>query len=278
MKIGLLAGGGDLPRAVLDGANRAGHEIFLGKLTDENFESDTSLGQKQFSLGEFGKISKVFKKVGVTHICLAGYVDRPDFSDLKPDFKTLTKLPGALLAAKKGDDALLRYVIEAFEQEGFKILSPQELSASLLMPAGHLGAHRIEDGDRADAEKAMKTAREIGAMDIGQAAVVCRGVVLAVEAQEGTDAMLQRVATLPENLRGNGSKRVGVLAKMVKPDQDKRVDLPTIGPRTVELAAEAGLAGIIVEAEGALVLGREELIERANEANIFVVGLPPLES
>ncbi len=275
MKIGLLAGDGDLPKAVITAARQDGYDIFvahLGKVIDMDVEG------ANFSLGEFGKITKAFKKTNVTHVCFAGNVARPDFKKLRPDFKTLTKLPGAIKAAKDGDDALLKYVVQTFEDDGFAVIAPQDLCSSLLMPDGALGAHSLTKGHRDDAEKAMKTAMAIGELDIGQGAIICRGLVLAVEAQEGTDAMLRRVADLPLDIRGSSDSRAGVLAKMLKPCQEERVDLPTIGPETIKLAAEAGLAGIIVESGNAFVLDKEAVVSAADAAKMFVVGLPPSEA
>jgi len=143
------------------------------------------------------------------------------------------------------------------------------------MPSGALGTHNLPKAHRDDAEKAMKIALDMGRQDIGQAAIVCRGLVLAVEAQEGTDAMLTRAASLPQSIRGTTEKREGILAKMVKPGQEERVDLPTIGLETIKRASEAGLAGIIVEAGRAFVLDRAELVSFADEAGLFVIGLPP---
>ena len=126
-----------------------------------------------------------------------------------------------------------------------------------------------------DAKTACEIASKIGALDIGQCAVVCQGVVLAVEAQEGTDAMLKRVADLPSDIRGSASERKGVLAKMVKPTQETRVDLPTIGPATIENAAAAGLAGIVAEGGRAFIIDKDEVITLADAAGLFIAGLPP---
>lgn len=275
MKVGLLAGTGALPKAVAEGAKALGHDVYLAQIEGMPI---ADLEGKTYHFGEVGKILKDFRAAGVTHVCMAGNVGRPDLTKIRPDFQTLKRLPGAIKAARQGDDSLLKYVVSSFEKEGFEIIAPQELCSALLMPSGHLGAHRIEDNDREDAEKAMRIAREIGAMDIGQAVVVCRGLVLAVEAQEGTDGVLKRVANLPSDIRGRNDRPAGVLAKMVKPGQEDRVDLPTIGPKTVKLAADAGLAGIITEAGQAFVIDRGDVAKLADAAGMFVVGLPPSES
>jgi len=186
-------------------------------------------------------------------------------------------LAGTIRAAGQGDDALMRHVLGLFEQEGFKIISPQEVCADLILTEGLLGAVPMTKTHRDDALQACKIAAAVGALDIGQAAVVARGVALAVEAQEGTDAMLLRLLELPSELRGSADTRVGVLAKLIKPKQDIRVDLPTIGPDTVRHAAKAGLAGIVAQAGGAFILERENTIRLADEEGLFIAGLPKAE-
>jgi len=181
---------------------------------------------------------------------------------------------GAVKAAKQGDDALMRYLLELFEKEGFEVIAPQDVCQSLLLPEGMLGSVQLTETHMSDARIACTIASKIGALDIGQGAVVCNGVVLAVEAQEGTDAMLRRVAELPAEIRGSVSERKGVLAKMVKPTQETRVDLPTIGPATIENAAAAGLAGIVAEGGRAFIIDREQVIALANAAGLFIAGLP----
>ncbi len=275
MKVGLIAGGGNLPYYVCSGALEAGYDVFVAAIDGYALPSDFDQSSDSFRLGEFGRLTKRFREENCTHVCLAGQIDRPDFKALKPDFKTLTKLPGAMKAARRGDDSLLSYVVETFEAEGFDIISPQDLCQGLLLEEGHLGDIKLSAEHRDDTERALKTALEMGRLDIGQGAVVAQGLVLAVEAQEGTDAMLSRVAGLPMNIRGSEEARAGVLAKMVKPGQEERVDLPTIGPRTVELAQVAGLAGIAAVAGRCFVIDKNKVQELADQYGLFVIGLPP---
>ncbi|MGJ8559514.1 MAG: LpxI family protein [Litorimonas sp.] len=271
--IGLIAGGLDLPLHVAKSIAETGD-----RLTVIEIDPDCPAGRfeeaKRFPLAKFGKLLKTMEKAGVTHVCLAGQVGRPDFSNFKPDISAMRYLPGTLKAAKEGDDALMRHVMSIFETRGFEIISAQTLCQSLLLDAGPIGLHSISAAQRADAQRAMEVAQLIGEKDIGQGAVVANGVVLAVEAQEGTDVMLERVAQLPLAIRGDALSRAGVLAKRLKPGQDNRVDLPTIGPKTVELAAAAGLAGIIADAGEAFVIDRAETIRLADEHGLFLVGLP----
>ena len=277
-KIGLIAGGGKLPLAVVQAAQAQGIEVFTAIIQGAANAADFPADSAEFHIGEFGKMTKAFKRAKCTQVCFAGKVERPDFRELKPDFKGMRHLPGALRAAKKGDDALLKYVVQTFEKDGFEIAAPQDICRSLLMPEGPLGNVNITAEYRDDTEKACKTAQAIGGLDIGQGAVVCRGLVLAVEAQEGTDAMLDRVAQLPENIRGSAEIRAGVFAKMVKPGQEVRVDLPTIGLSTIRRAEKAGLSGIAVEAGKCFVMDRDDLIDAADKAGMFVIGIPPSQN
>ena len=273
MHLGLIAGGGDLPKHVALAAKQDGHELTVIALNGFADASDFTTS-KSFGVAEFGKMTKALKKAKATHVCFAGIVKRPDFKSLKPDLKGMLHMGGAVKAAKQGDDALMRYLLELFEKEGFEVIAPQDVCQSLLLPEGMLGSVQFTETHTSDARIACTIASKIGALDIGQGAVVCNGVALAVEAQEGTDAMLRRVAELPAEIRGSVSERKGVLAKMVKPTQETRVDLPTIGPATIENAAAAGLAGIVAEGGRAFIIDREQVIALANAAGLFIAGLP----
>lgn len=274
MRLAIIAGRGDLPKYVALAAEDSG--ILKSVIALEGFADPSTFQRaKSFRLGEFGGIIKFLKKQAVTHVCFCGNVERPDFKTVRPDLKAMLYLPGTILAAKKGDDALLRHLMGLFEKENLSVVSPQEICKPLLLGEGALGRYSILDKHREDVLSACHIAQSIGALDIGQGAVVAKGVTLAVEAQEGTDAMLTRVMALPLALKGNDTERIGVLAKMVKPIQDTRIDLPVIGLKTIQNAAEAGLAGIVAEAAGALILDREAVIQYADAKGMFVVGLPP---
>jgi DUF1009 family protein len=273
-KLGLIAGGGALPLEVAAFCKRAGRPIFVIRLRGFAAETFSEYDGVELGLAEFGKCIDALRKAECRVVCLAGVVRRPDFAALKPDLKGLSILPGAILAARKGDDGLLRYLVGQFEKEGFKVEGSTDVSASLLLGEGPLGDVRPSRAQLSDAAKAMDVARAIGELDIGQASVVCDGLVLAVEAQEGTDALLQRVAGLPEAIRGSVGAPRGVLAKAPKPIQERRVDLPTIGVATIEAVAAAGLAGLAGEAGALIVLDREAVIEAADRLGVFVWGAP----
>jgi len=269
-KIGLIAGAGALPEEVIGGIKAQGFDVFIADVAGgRDWDSPSQL----FTLGEIGGVLKAFRTQNCTDIVFAGHVLRPDFKKLKLDFYAVKILPSVLSSARKGDEALLKYLVGLFEKEGFSVLSPQDFCGHILMPSGYLGEVQASAEQKTDIEKALDIAAVIGAHDIGQAAIVCRGLVLAVEAQEGTDAMLIRTAALDAKIRGSISAPAGVLLKRLKPGQETRTDLPTIGVRTVKLAAEAGLAGIALAAGQAFVLGIDKVRAEADKRGLFIYGL-----
>jgi DUF1009 family protein len=274
-KLGLIAGGGGLPVEIARHCERSGRPLFVVRLKGFAGHALAEHAGAEVGLAELGKCLKALRRAGCGSVCLAGNVARPDFASLMPDLRGLMLLPRVVAAARKGDDALLRVLVGEFEKEGFRVEGAHEVMDDLSLPAGPLGACAPSEADLADARRALEVARAIGRLDVGQAAVVAHGLVLAVEAQEGTDAMLARVAGLPAHLRGRPGAGAGVLAKAPKPIQETRVDLPTIGLATVQAVASAGLAGIVGEAGRLLVLDRDALIALADELGVFVLGVEP---
>jgi DUF1009 family protein len=274
-KLGLIAGGGSLPVEIAQHCEQSGRPFFVIRLKGFAGSDLTDYAGAEVGLAELGKCLKVLKRAGCRSICLAGNVARPDFTSLMPDLRGLMLLPKVISAARSGDDAILSLLIGEFEKEGFAVEGAHEVMEDLSLPEGPLGAHMPDEATLGDATKALHVARTIGGLDIGQAAVVAHGLVLAVEAQEGTDAMLKRVAELPAHLKGQPGAGAGVLAKAPKPIQSTRVDLPTIGLATVQGVARAGLAGIVGEAGRLLVLDREATIALADELGVFILGVEP---
>jgi hypothetical protein len=273
-RLGLIAGGGDLPLQIARHCVETGRPLFVVRLRGFADPTMDAFPGEVVGLAEVGRCIRVLKQAGCESVCLAGNVARPDFVALKPDLRGMAMLPRLVLEARKGDDALLRAVLDEFRKEGFAIEGAHEARSDLVLGAGVLGRHAPDSRHRADIQRALEIARRIGELDIGQGAVVCDGLVLAVEAQEGTDAMLRRVAEeVAPALRGEAGRLRGVLAKAPKPIQETRVDLPTLGPATVRGAARAGLAGIAAEAGRTLVLEREVVIALADELGLFVVGV-----
>lgn len=271
-KLGLIAGGGALPVSVAARCEAEGRPVFVVRLAGF---ADPHLARYpgiDAGMAEIGRTLSALKKAGCEAVCFAGTVNRPDFKTLKPDFKGATLLPGIVAAAAKGDDALLRKILSIFEGEGYAVLGADDILGGETLPAGALGAVVPSEAHLADLKKALHVAEKSGELDIGQGAVVCDGLVLAVEAQEGTDAMLMRVAGLPADLRGSDASRKGALGKAPKPIQDLRVDMPVIGTRTIELAAAAGLAGVGGAAGRVIVIDRPAVIAAADRLGLYVWG------
>jgi len=271
--LGIIAGGGDLPKAIAESVRDDGRAVFVISLGADCWVDDYP--HVAVSLGEVGKVVKALREAGCTEVVLAGKLARPKFSEIKLDTKGMLVAPRIIAAARQGDDALLRAVVDTFEREGFHAIGAQEAAPGLLAEAGVMGTIKPSAEDEADVAAAFRIVRAMGALDVGQAAVVCEGLPLAVEAAEGTDAMIARIATLPAHFRGTEKHRKGVLAKAPKPIQDHKTDLPVIGLQTVHNAAEVGLAGIAVEAGGALILGKHAVIAEADRLGLFVVGVKP---
>ncbi len=273
--LGLIAGLGDLPVVIAENAVATGQGVHVLRLKGFEEPRLAAYPGSVVGLGEVGAVITRFREAGCRDIVFAGLVRRPNFSDLKLDLKGAALLPKVISEARKGDDALLRVLVTEFERNGFNVIGSEQAHASLLAPSGLIAGPPLTDSLLADLEVAARVAAASGALDIGQACVVCDGLVLAVEAQEGTDEMLRRCASLPETIRGSASARRGVLVKRPKPAQERRIDLPTAGVSTIELAAAAGLAGIGLEAGGALLLNRPAMQVRSDTLGMFLYGFPP---
>ncbi|MCR9269524.1 MAG: UDP-2,3-diacylglucosamine diphosphatase LpxI [Hyphomonadaceae bacterium] len=272
--LGIIAGLGELPVQVADAAIERGQGVYVLRLKGFEEPALATYPGEVAGIAEIGKAFKAFRQAGCEQICFAGIVKRPDFQALKPDLKGISLLPKAVAAARQGDDALLSFLIKVFEDEGFEVIGADQAAQSLTIGAGSLAGAAPTGTMLDDLKKAAEIATVMGRHDIGQGAIVANGLVLCVEAQEGTDEMLRRCADLPSQLRGSPTDRAGVLVKRPKPDQERRIDLPTIGLATVELAAEAGLAGIGFEADGALILNHDAVKARAEALGLFLYGFP----
>ena len=270
--LGIIAGGGALPLAVAEAVQATGRKVFLLALKGCADDSVARFDHEWNSLGEVGRAMKLLRTHDVDEVLLAGKVARPRFSDLKLDTKGVMVLPKVLSAARKGDDALLNCMVQMFEAEGFRAIGVGEAAPSLVAGEGALGRIGPSTDHLADIAVGVGVVRAMGALDIGQAMAICEGLVLAVEAAEGTDRMIARVGELPEAIRGAPGKLKGVLVKAPKPQQDGKTDLPVIGTDTVQNCAAVGLAGIAIEAGSALIMQRDAVREAADAAGIFVYG------
>lgn len=274
-RVGIVAGHGRLPVNVAQRLAVAGHSPFVVLIEGE---AETGTGLSDFDhetlpLEDFGGLAPLLKRHQVTHVVLAGGIDRrPDWRAVRPRLSLLTLLPKAIAALAKGDDGLLRALVRSLEGGGFKVVGAHEIVPDLVAQEGVMTRVQPQKADWADLQAALLAARAIGALDIGQGAVAIGGRAIALEGIEGTDQLLARVAGMRGHGRLAGKKR-GVLVKSAKPGQERRADLPAVGPATVEGAHEAGLAGIGVEAGGTLILDHARMMERADELGLFVVGL-----
>ena len=273
--LAIVAGGGELPLAIAQCVRGRGRDVFVLALKGAADEWVEAWPHEWIALGEVGKGFKALAAHDCGEVLLAGKLARPKFSDIKLDAKAVFVAPRVIAASFKGDDALLRSVVDIFERESIRVISTVEAAPELLAPAGRMGRVAPSPESEDDIATAFKIVCTLGALDIGQAAAVCDGLALAVEAAEGTDAMIARIANLPEHLRGTAAKRRGVLVKALKPTQDRKTDLPVIGVQTVREVAAVGLAGIALEAGGALILGKSAVIAEADRLGLFLVGVAP---
>ena len=265
-KLGILAGDGDLPVKLVEVCRATGREIFVVVFNGEsNPACVDGVPHVWLDIGAVGSVIRALKEAECRDVVLAGPIRRPRLTSMRLDGRGAALVPRLLRA--RGDDALLTVVIDELEGEGFNVVGADDVFSGLLAAEGVLGARRPDAGEWDDIARGVEVVRAIGAIDVGQAAVVHDGYVLGVEAAEGTDALVDRVAALRRGERG------GVLAKLRKPGQDRRADLPTIGIGTIERAAAAGLAGIAVEAGETLVLDLEAVIDGADAAGLFLVGV-----
>ena len=257
--IGLVAGSGRLPLLFAQAAARAGRSVVA---VAHEGETDPALAAATWvKLGQLGRIAEVLRSAGCEEAVLCGGIKKPRLFDVRPDWlgvKALARMRSF------GDDAALRAIAAALEEEGVRIVSPLPLLPELLARRGPYGKRKLDDRQRADAQTGLLAARELGAADVGQTVVVKAGVVLAVEAVEGTDACIARGGAL-----GKGA----VVVKARKPQQDDRFDVPAVGPRTVDACARAGCSALAVETGATLVLDEEELAAAADLRGIAVEGI-----
>jgi len=269
-RLGIIAGGGVLPAKLAAAAGAAGRSVFIIGL--EGFADPALLAPWPHEIqriGKAGRILAALREHGCQDLVMIGPVRRPSLLDLRPDTegaRILARLGRAVFA---GDDGLLAAVIKVLGEAGFQVIGAHEVLREVLAPGGVLTRAAPDAGAMADIKRGVEVARVLGTADVGQGCVVQQGLVLAVEAVEGTDAMLARAATLRRDGFG------GVLVKLVKPGQDKRADMPTIGPETVRRAAAAGLRGLAFEAQATILADREACLAAADAAGLFMIGLDP---
>ena len=276
-RVCIIAGGGKLPIELARALDGQGLSPFI-VLVEGEFDPDGGLERYEhetISLEEIGSLVAMLKRHRVSHLVLAGEIKRrPRIAAMHFNFGLLRIIPLLLIALMRGDDGLLRVFVRGIEARGIKVIGAHEVAPELVATEGLFGRVAPRQADWADIEAARIAAETIGALDIGQGAVAIGGRAIALEGIEGTDGLLERVRDLRDHGRIAGRVR-GVLVKCAKPGQEKRADLPSIGPRTVAEAHAAGLAGIAVEAGHSLVLDGPEMVASADALGLFVLGLPP---
>jgi DUF1009 family protein len=286
--LAIICGGGTLPFAVADAVIKHGRRVVLFAIRGwADPKRIVDYPHYWAAVGQFGAFCRLARREGCRDVVFIGSMVRPAIWQIRPDFKTLRLLPRIFGIFRGGDDHLLKGVAAIFEEHGFRLVGAQAVAPEILMPEGALGRERPNDRDRADiaisrpptpvkrtrSPVRSRSARLSAAspFDVGQAVVVADARVLAIEAAEGTDRMLARVAELRQS--GRIASGRGVLVKAAKRNQDRRLDLPSIGPQTVESAARAGLAGIAVVAGGTIVAEPTRIGATADRAGLFVLGV-----
>jgi DUF1009 family protein len=276
-RIGIVAGGGRLPVLVAESVSANGAKPLIimldGEVEDAAAYKDFETERLQ--LEQASQLLPILNKHGVDRVVLAGSVARrPRLRDLKWDRRMISWLPPVAKALWQGDNVLLSALIGILERHGIEVIGAHEVAASLLASEGVLTKAKPSKSDERDINAARTAALAIGELDIGQAAVSIGGRAIALEGIEGTEGLLERVAALRSHGRLAGKER-GVLAKVSKPQQEVRADLPAIGPKTIEMAHQAKLAGVAVEAGRSLILDGPDVIRLANKYGLFVIGLKP---
>jgi DUF1009 family protein len=273
--LALICGGGTLPLAVADSAAKRGRELVLFPISGHAEPAMVARYRHHWlRIGQFGAFTRLARAAGCRDVVWIGALVRPKLWSLRPDLLAIRSLPKIIRAYRGGDNHLLTGVSALFEEQGFHLLGAHEVAPEILVPVGALGEVDAAEKDRQDIAFGFAYLQASGAFDIGQAAVVAEKRILAVEAAEGTDQMLARVAELRANGRIGVARGAGVLVKAPKPGQDLRFDLPSIGPRTVTGVVEAGLAGIAVVADKTVIADAESVVRESDRAGIFVVGVP----
>jgi DUF1009 family protein len=273
--VGLIAAGGVMPFAVADSLTARGIDPVLFALKG----ACDPVGVARFrhhwiSVGQIGKAVKLFRAENCRDLVFIGTLVRPALSEIRLDWGTLRVIGRVWAAFRGGDDHLLSGIGRILEQDGFRMVGIKDVAPDLLMPEGCLTRAAPDDSAAADIARGRDVLRALSPFDIGQAAVVIDGHVVGVEDIEGTDGLLARVAQLRREGRIRARATRGVLVKAPKSGQDLRFDLPTMGPRTIEGAAAAGLAGIAIVAGNTIIAEPQTMIEAADAAGLFVTGLP----
>lgn len=271
-KLGIIAGGGSIPRMLIENCQKNGRPFFVLAI-EGNADKDlitADVPHQWIRIGQAGTGFKRFAEEQVQDVVMIGTIKRPGFFDLVPDLRT-TAFFAKVGAKALGDDGILRALVNEIEAEGMIVRGIHEVMSDLLVKEGILTKAKPDKTALVDVRRGIEVALELGRLDVGQAVVVQQGLVLGVEGIEGTDELLRRCGEYKR--KGTG----GILVKLRKPQQDMRIDLPTIGPRSVERAKASGLRGIVVHAGNGLIVDETETVKLADKYGIFIMGVNPVD-
>lgn len=272
--LAIIAGAGALPIEVAQSAQREGWDVFIVALRGSARLGDfPGFPSTELRIGQLGGMLDVLQRRGISNVAMVGSLTRPALSDLRPDAGMLRRLPRIVQAFRGGDDHLLRRVIGILEDCGLHIVDIRQIASGLLIPSGTITTRKPDRLQLSDGALGLTLLDTLGQYDVGQAAVVIGGRVVAIEGAEGTDGLLERVAGMRANGRIRDRKGTGILVKAAKPDQDMRIDLPTVGPVTIDGCVRAGLAGIVMREDEVIITERERVIASANANGLFLIGM-----
>jgi DUF1009 family protein len=273
--LALVCGGGTLPLAVADHVAARGRRVVLFPVRGAAAAADFAERPHHWLYpGQLGRFSRIARSAGCSDVVFIGWLVRPALWQIRPDLTALMLLPRIAAAFRGGDDHLLTGVARIVEDRGFRLLGAHEVAPEILVPEGALTRTVAKECDLADIKLGLEYLQATSPFDVGQAVVVADRQVLATEAAEGTDGMLARVAELRKIRRLHAPVGTGVLVKAPKRGQDRRFDLPSIGPQTVENVVKAGLGGIAVAAGTTIIAEPEPMVKAADAAGVFVLGVP----
>jgi hypothetical protein len=272
--VGLIAGGGALPFAVADSLAARGVSSVLFALRGAcDAQMVERFRHHWISIGQLGRATKLFRAEGCRDLVFIGALTRPALSEIRLDWGTLRVAKQVWAAFRGGDDHLLSGIGRILERDGFRMVGIRDVAPDLLMPAGCLTRAAPDAQAHADIARGFEVLRAMSPFDVGQAVVVIDGHVVGVEDIEGTDGLLARIARLRAQGRIRSAAKRGVLVKAPKSGQDLRFDLPTVGPKTIDGARDAGLAGIAVVAGATQIVDPQAVIAAADAAGLFVTGV-----
>jgi DUF1009 family protein len=272
--IAIVSGGGTLPFATADAAMQKGRRAVLLALRGSADPARVpDYPHHWIAVGQIGRMCKLARQEGCRDMVFIGGLVRPTLGQLRFDFETLLLLPRLARIFRGGDGHFFHGIVSIFEERGFNVLGAHEVAPRILVPEGALGRCKPSTTDLTDITRGLEFLHATGPFDVGQAVVIAQNRILGVEAAEGTDHMLARFADVRRSGRIRIPAGTGVLVKAPKQGQDRRIDLPSIGPKTIESAINAGLNGIAVVAGSAIVAEPERIAEMADRANLFVVGV-----